>query len=136
MELETLQYTWKEHLVRSYDVMVLGIAYLIFGMASSYIINRFSSAAKITDSKTRLLLEIGAEVAITVLFSYFIHVLIEHLPLPMVGSKEIRQEIIKEVRGGIVFAFAMFTLQVKLRNKILYLFYGKVDNYQLVDLVG
>ncbi len=54
----------------------------------------------------------------------------------MVGSTEIREQIIKEVRGGIVIAFAMFTLQVKLRNKIQYLFYGKITNYQLVDLEG
>ncbi len=134
MELEG--YTLREHFVRSYDVMVLGVSYLIFGLASSYTINRFSSTANITDSKTRLIFEIAAEVAVTVLFSYFIHVIIEKLPLPMYGSREIRQEIIREVRGGIVIAFAMFTLQVKLRNKIQYLFYGKIDNYQLVDLEG
>nr|QBK88223.1 MAG: hypothetical protein LCMAC202_05850 [Marseillevirus LCMAC202] len=129
------QYTVKEHLIRSYDVMVLGIAYLIFGLASSYVINRFSSTAHPSDSKTKLILEIGAEVAVTVLFSYFIHVIIERMPLPMAGTTEIKQQIIKQVRGGIVIAFAMFTLQVKLRNKILYLFYGKADGY-LVGLDG
>jgi len=130
------QYTWREHLVRSYDVMVLGIAYLIFGLASSYLINRFSPAAESTDSHVKLMIEIGVEVAITVLFSYFIHVIIERLPLPMAGTTEIRQQIIREVRGGIVIAFAMFTLQIKLRNKIQYLFYGNVEDYQLVDMSG
>ncbi len=128
-------YTLKEHIIRSYDVMVLGIAYLIFGLASSYIINRFSSTAKPLDSKTKLILEIGAEVAVTVLFSYFIHVIIERMPLPMVGTTEIKRQLIKQVRGGIVIAFAMFTLQVKLRNKVQYFFYGKADD-QLVGLDG
>ena len=136
MYMELDQYTWREHIVQSYDVMVLGITYLIFGLASSYIINYFSATAKSSDSKTKLAFEIGAEVAITVLFSYFIHVLVEYLPLPMIGTTEIRQEIIREVRGGIVIAFAMFTLQIKLRNKIQYLFYNKVEDYQLVDLSG
>nr|QBK87255.1 MAG: hypothetical protein LCMAC201_01570 [Marseillevirus LCMAC201] len=129
-------YTLKEHIIRSYDVMVLGIAYLIFGLASSYIINRFSSTAQPLDNKTKLILEIGAEVAVTVLFSYFIHIIIEKTPLPMAGTDEIKRQLIKQVRGGIVIAFAMFTLQVKLRNKIQYFFYGKADNYQLVGLDG
>ena len=129
-------YTIKQHLVRSYNVMVLGIAYLILGLGSSYFINYFSPPADPKDSKEQLMIEIIVEVAITVLFSYFIHVIIEKLPLPMIGPDDLKLQIIREVRGGIVIAFAMFTLQVKLRNKIEYLFYGSLKNSQLVSLDG
>ena len=118
-------YTWREHIIRSYDVMVLGIVYLIFGLMSSYIINYFSPT-EYKDKDIQLIFEIGLEVAITVLFSYFIHIIVERLPLPMLGSKEIKESVIKEVRGGIVIAFAMFILQIKLRHKIQYLFFGKI----------
>ena len=129
-------YTIREHLIRSYDVVILGIAYLIFGFASSYMINHFSSNSLPSDSKDQLMLEIIAEVAVTVLFSYFIHILIEKLPLPMIGNEKLQESVIHEVRGGIVIAFAMFTLQVKLRNKIQYLFYGNINDCQLVTLEG
>ena len=112
------KYTWREHIVRSYDVMIVGIAYLIFGLASSFTINYFSAVGSPNDSKTRLAVEIIIEVAITVLFTYFIHLAVAELPLPMIGTKQVQADIVREIRGGIVIAFAMFTLQVKLRQKI------------------
>lgn len=129
-------YTLKEHLMRSYNVMILGLVYLLFGLASSYFINRFSPIATPETNKEMLVLEIAIEVAITVLFSYFIHVIIERLPLPMIGPIDLRLQIIREVRGGIVIAFAMFTLQIKLRNKIQYLFYSSLKDESLVSLNG
>lgn len=130
------EYTITEHLQRSYDVMVLGIAYLIFGLASSYIINYFSFSASPDEPKLQLAMEIILEVAVTILFSYFIHIIIARMPLPMIGSEDIKQEIIKEVRGGIVIAFAMLSLQIKLRMKIEYFFYGQSRMSELVDITG
>ena len=129
-------YTLREHLIRSYNVMVLGIAYLILGLTSSYFINKWSPPAKKGTSKEVLAFEIAVEVAVTVLCSYFIHVIIEKLPLPMIGPIDLKLEIIREVRGGIVIAFAMFTLQIKLRNKILYFFYDSLKNPEQVSLDG
>ena len=124
------------HFIKSYDVMVLGIVYLIFGLASSYLINRLSPSLSKGDSRIKISIEIMLEVAVTVLFSYIIHQVVERMPLPMAGSKELQYKIIREVRGGIVIAFAMFSLQIKLRNRIQYLFYHQIDNFQLVDLSG
>ena len=128
--------TLRGHLIRSYNVMVLGIAYLMFGLPVSYFINRVSPVASTSESTGRLIFEIAAEVGVTILCSYIIHRLIERMPLPMIGTEQEKKQIIEQVRGGIVIAFAMFTLQLKLRNKIQYLFYGKIEDLNLVSLDG
>lgn len=126
--MDTVEITLQGHLIRSYDVMILGIVYLVFGLASSFLINKFSLPMQPGDSKIKIVIEILLEVAVTVLFAYIIHQIVEKMPLPMAGTTEIKQQIIREVRGGIVIAFSMFVLQVKLRNKIQLLFFGKIEN--------
>jgi hypothetical protein len=109
----------KDHLIRVYDLTILGIAYLILGLLASYLINKYSSEYNVDASTGKLILEIILEVGVTIIFSYFIHIIVEKLPLPMTGTKQVRTEIIRQVRGGIILAFAMFTLQVKLRAKVI-----------------
>ena len=121
--------TIKEHLIQSYNVMILGIVYLIFGLTSSYIINNFSPIIRPNESKLQLGIEICIEVAITILFAYIIHQIIENIPLPMAGSTENQLQTIREVRGGIIIAFSMFALQTTLRNKIQLLFFGHIENF-------
>jgi hypothetical protein len=128
--------TLEEHFIKSYNVMLLGIVYLIFGLASAYFINKFSYDVHPNKGKLQLAIEICIEVAVTVLFSYIIHYIVEIIPLPMAGTYEIKQETIHQIRGGIVFAFSMFVLQIKLRNKIQQLFFGRIEDFEPVDLTG
>lgn len=123
----------KKDLISAYNIIILGIAYLFLGLTSSYIINTISPSYTTSD-KITLCVEIAIEIGITILFSYYIHKIIENLPLPMIGTKEEKRQIIENERGGIIIAFAMFCLQVKLRTKIQYLFFGKLMEYQSVSI--
>lgn len=114
--------TWKNDMITNYNVIILGIMYLLFGLTFSYFINIVSPPVNKRASKLVLLIEIIAEVGITTLFAYYLHKLIEILPLPMLGSREEQTNLIGNIRGGIIIAFSMFALQVKLKSKVQLLF--------------
>ena len=102
-------------------------------MISSYLINKYSRDINEDKNTSTLIFEIAMEVGFTVLFAYIIHRIIENLPLPLFGSEEKKKQLLEQVRGGIVIAFAMFSLQVKLRDKIQFLFFGKIETSAGVD---
>lgn len=133
MAINNKHITVNGHFVRAYNYVIIGLMYLVFGLISSYIINMLSPKLLGNESELRLAVEIILEVAVTILFSYVINRIIEKIRLPMAGTKQVQEEVISEMQGGVI-AFSIFTLQVKLRSKIQYFFYGKVEDPELVSL--
>ena len=117
---------FKYHLTKSYNVVIVSTTYLLFGLPFSYFINKISSDADKNTNKLLLLISIVFEVGLTVLFTYFLHRVMERLPLPLLGSARMKRRVIAEVRASIVIAFSMFALQVKLLHKIQLLFDSKI----------
>lgn len=114
--------TFGTHLLNSYNVMVIAIVYLVFGLTSSYIINKLSLPAYDL-SKICLTRQIVVEVAVTVFVAYLIHMIVETIPLPLLGTPEEQEAARRRAQqSGIIIAFAMFVLQRNLVDKIQVLF--------------
>ena len=119
--------------LRVYNIIIIGIIYSIFGLWISFSVNKFSPALNTSASKEELWVQILTEISATLVLTYFLHIIVARIPLPLLGPKAVREDAFKRVRGGIITSFSMFALQVKLRYKIQYVFFGHMERSDFVD---
>jgi len=101
-------------------IMVVSIYYFIFGSIISVFVNKFTPERNVKRMTTfRLIVEIATSFAFIGVFYYFLRKFIRVIPFPLDGYFGFKNVSLREMTGGIIVAFVIFTYQTKLTERLL-----------------
>ena len=110
------------------DILIYGTIYLLVGLGTSYILNRFVTSDKNLTSqpKAKVFGEIIGEVLFTIIGLYIAILFLGKIPSIVIyyTSSKIPKvhKVIRYWAGSIILIFSIIVLQTKLTRKILFVF--------------
>jgi hypothetical protein len=111
------------YLTKSFDIFTVAVYYFVFGSFMSITINQ--SMRTTSDDELKKISTISLIIDIMFTFGfiglgfYLIRLLVKSIPYPLDGSFGYEHSKLREVSGGIIVAYVMYTYQTKLLKKMV-----------------
>lgn len=115
-------------LAELFDTTIFTIYYFMGGLLISYILDTLTPDYDPAKHKLLIILEIFIEIALTIVGAYILIRISEYIPAPFgrwfTNEKRLQLKELTDskIRGSIMIGFAIFLLQINLKNKILFIF--------------
>jgi hypothetical protein len=107
------------YIVKILSIFFVSLLYFIFGTGLSVFLEKIISKE---DPKKKsflmLVLEIGCIFGIIAVLFYFMRIGIKQVPFFLDGMYGFKYSILKELSGGIIITYILFTTQTQLKQKL------------------
>lgn len=118
-----ISYSFGFYLTKSFAIFSVAIYYFIFGSLMSIIINKCMKTTSDDELKETSTISLIIDIMFTFGFLglgfYLIRILVKHIPYLFDGSFGYEHYKLREVSGGIIIAYVMYTYQTKLLKKMV-----------------
>jgi uncharacterized membrane protein YeiB len=117
------------YIVKILSIFFVSLLYFIFGTGLSVFLEKIISKE---DPKKKsffmLVLEIGCIFGIIAVLFYFMRIGVKHVPFFLDGMYGFKYSILKEVSGGIIITYILFTTQTQLKQMVTEL-HMRINSY-------
>ena len=108
------------YIVKLLAIALISTYYFILGSIMSITINRFTPRRDVKQMSTlRLFIEILLSFIAIGIGYYFIRKIVRIVPFPLEGLYDFEKTRLKEMSGGIIVSYVVFTYQQKLAERLL-----------------
>jgi hypothetical protein len=116
-------------LIKMLDISILGNIYFLCGVFVSIVLEglfpKFDKEEYDKKSSVMIYLELALIVALIMIFAYLIRITIKKIPFlfdgVQIGDITYNHAQLKELNGGILYAFSILLMQKNFKDKTLYL---------------
>ena len=108
------------YVVKIIAIFLVTLYYFIFGSIMSTFVNAFTPDRDVNKLSTlQLFFEIMISFGVIGILYYFLRKFIRNIPYPFDGFYGFQHKSLKEMGGGIIVAFVVFTYQTKLTERLI-----------------